>query len=84
MMDMSTLEGKIKRLKKTLSEQRQKDLSGENPEEGKAFRKRLKRLQRKRRTLISWMQHSVKPKEKVDEKEPKSAGSSTQKPAESA
>jgi hypothetical protein len=84
MIDVSTLEGKIQRLKKTLSEQQQKDSSPENPEGVKAFRKRLKRLQRKRRILISWMQRSVKAKEKSDDREPKSSGSSTEKSVESA
>jgi hypothetical protein len=84
MIDVSTLEGKIKRLKKTLSEQRQKDSSPEKSEGVKSFRKQLKRLQRKRRILISWMQRTVKLKEKNDEKEQRPSGTSTEKSPESA
>lgn len=73
MADVATLEAKIQRVKKTLSESRQKDSEDENSPEQRAFRKQLKRLQRRRRDLLSWAQHMTKTREGKGEKESKTA-----------
>jgi predicted nucleic acid-binding Zn-ribbon protein len=69
MADVATLEGKIQRIKKTLSERRQETSGAENSPELRAFRKQLKRLQRRRRDLLTWAQHMTKTQEGKDEKD---------------
>lgn len=78
MTDVATLEEKIKRLRKTLSEIRKKSPeTEENPVALRPFRKRLKRLQRRRRVLSAALQREKKAAGEKAEKEeaptPKSA-----------
>ncbi|MBI3611256.1 MAG: hypothetical protein HY204_11235 [Nitrospirae bacterium] len=80
MTDVAALEGKIKRLKKTLSEKRQKASDAEPSLELRAFQKRLKRLQRRRRVLLNWMQRGTKGKTEKAEKEAKPAEKPSAKP----
>jgi hypothetical protein len=83
MADAAKLEEKIKRLKKTLSEKREnKSGTEENPVELRPFRKQLKRLQRRRRDLLTLQQRGTKVKVENAEKESKPAPNPTaEKPA---
>jgi len=60
MADVLMLEEKIKRLKKTLSEKRQKDSEAKGSPELRTFQKQLKRLQRRRRDLVAWTRRGAK------------------------
>jgi hypothetical protein len=60
MADVVKLEEKIKRLKKTLSEKRQKDSEAKGSLELRTFQKQLKRLQRRRRDLVAWTKRGTK------------------------
>jgi hypothetical protein len=60
MADVVKLEGKIKRLKKPLSEKRQKDSEAKGSLEIRTFQKQLKRLQRRRRDLVAWSRRGTK------------------------
>jgi predicted nucleic acid-binding Zn-ribbon protein len=60
MADVLVLEEKIKRLRKTLSEKRQKDSKVKGSLELRTFQKQLKRLQRRRRALVAWMGRGTK------------------------
>lgn len=71
MADVTILEEKIKRLKKTLSEKRQKDAGAAGSLELRTFQKQLKRLQRRRRVLVDFMQPGTKAKAEKAEKETK-------------
>ena len=62
MADVTLLEEKIKRLKKTLSEKRQKDSGAAGSLELRTFQKQLKRLQRRRRVLVDFRQRGTKAK----------------------
>ncbi|MBI3811159.1 MAG: hypothetical protein HY283_02980 [Nitrospirae bacterium] len=85
MADVTHLEEKIKRLKKTLSEKRQKDLGASGSLELRTFQKQLKRLQRRRRVLLDFMQRGTKAKTEKAETESKSeAKPVAEKPAASA
>jgi len=84
MSDVTSLEEKIKRLKKTLFEQREKSSGKIETQESKLYRKRLKRLQRKRRVLVDWIQQRTKVKEGGDSQAPNRSGSSPDKKADSA
>ena len=75
MAEIATLEERIKGLKKTLVEKQKKEAGPSGPIELRPFRKRLKRLQRRRRVLIAGSQRG---KKAPSEKETKPAG----KPAE--
>lgn len=81
MADVATLEAAIKRLKKTLSE-KPKDSGAEGSPEMRTFRKQLKRLQRRRRVLLTWAQHGTKAKEQTAEKETKPSAPSVEKAVE--
>jgi hypothetical protein len=82
MADVTILEEKIKRLKKTLSEKQQKDSGAEGSLELRTFRKQLKRLQRRRRVLADFMQRGTKAKAEKAEKETKpEAKPAAEKPA---
>ncbi len=69
MAEVATLEEKIKRLKKTLSEKREKKSGAESSLELRLFRKQLKRLQRRRRVLLAFLQRGTKAKSEKAEKE---------------
>lgn len=69
MADVTHLEEKIKRLKKTLSEKRQKDSGAAGSLELRTFQKQLKRLQRRRRVLVDFRQRGTKAKTEKAEKE---------------
>jgi hypothetical protein len=73
MADAVKLEEKIKRLKKTLSEKREKQTGTESSIELRPFRKQLKRLQRRRRVLLAFMERGTKVKGEKAEKESKPA-----------
>jgi hypothetical protein len=82
MADVAHLEEKIKRLKKTLSEKRQKDSGAAGLLELRTFQKQLKRLQRRRRVLVDFMQGGTKSKAEKAEKETKpEAKPAAEKPA---
>ena len=82
MADVTHLEEKIKRLKKTLSERRQNDSGTEGSLELRTFQKQLKRLQRRRRVLVDFMQRGTKVKAEKAEKETKpEAKPAAEKPA---
>jgi len=69
MADVAKLEEKIKRVKKTLSEKRKKESESEaRPLELRPVRKRLKRLQRRRRVLAAFLQRGIKGKGETSEK----------------
>ncbi|HTN43304.1 MAG TPA: hypothetical protein VMN77_05850 [Nitrospiria bacterium] len=67
------LEEKINRLKKTISEKREGKSGTETSMQLRPFRKRLKRLQRRRRVLLSSLEHGTKVKGEKAEKEGKAA-----------
>jgi len=73
MADVANLEEKIKRVKKTLSEKREKISGAEGSLELRPVRKQLKRLQRRRRVLLAFQQRGTKAKGEKAEKEGKSA-----------
>ncbi|MBI3596794.1 MAG: hypothetical protein HY203_06545 [Nitrospirae bacterium] len=73
MADAANLEEKIKRLKKTLSEKREKKSGVESSVELRPFRKQLKRLQRRRRVLLAFVQRGTKVKGEKSDKESKPA-----------
>ncbi len=81
MEKVSGIEGKIKRLKKTLlgKGSESSDSSGKN--ETRAFRKNLKRLQRKRRNLLASELKNKKPK--LSKETPKAAESAGEVKTES-
>ncbi|HEY5595245.1 MAG TPA: hypothetical protein VIL61_08855 [Nitrospiria bacterium] len=82
MADVTILEEKIKRLKKTLSEKQQKDSGAEDSLELRTFRKQLKRLQRRRRVLADFVQRGSKATAEKAEKETKpEAKPAAEKPA---
>ena len=82
MADVTILEEKIKRLKKTLSEKQQKDSGAEDSLELRTFRKQLKRLQRRRRVLADFVQRGTKAAAEKAEKETKpEAKPAAEKPA---
>ncbi|HET6466256.1 MAG TPA: hypothetical protein VFH55_11665 [Nitrospiria bacterium] len=73
MADVANLEEKIKNLKKTISEKREKKSGAEGSLELRPFRKQLKRLQRRRRVLSAYQQRGTKAKGEKAEKENKPA-----------
>ena len=73
MAKVATLEEKINRLKKTLSEKREKKPGAESSLELRPVRKQLKRLQRRRRVLLAFLQRGTKAKSEKGEKESKPA-----------
>ncbi len=82
MADVAILEEKIKRLKKTLSEKRRKDSGAAGSLELRTFQKQLKRLQRRRRVLVDFMQPGTKAKaEKVEKETKPEAKPAVEKPA---
>jgi len=83
MADAVKLEEKIKRLKKTLSEKQEKKTGTESSIELRSFRKQLKRLQRRRRVLLTLLERGTKVKGEKAEKESKPASKQppTEKPA---
>ena len=82
MADVAILEEKIKRHKKTLSEKRQKDSDAKGSLELRTFQKQLKRLQRRRRGLVDFMQRGTKAKaEKTEKKTKPEAKPAAEKPA---
>jgi hypothetical protein len=73
MAEVAILEEKIKRLKKTISEKREKESGAESSLELRPARKQLKRLQRRRRVLLAFLQRGTKAKSEKAEKESKPA-----------
>jgi len=73
MADVANLEEKIKHLKKTIYEKREKKSGAEGSLELRPFRKQLKRLQRRRRDLLTLQQRGTKVKGEKSEKESKPA-----------
>jgi hypothetical protein len=73
MADAVKLEEKIKRLKKTLSEKQEKKTGTESSIELRSFRKQLKRLQRRRRVLLTLLERGTKVKGEKAGKESKPA-----------
>ena len=71
MADTATLEEKIKRLKKTLSEKQPKESGAVGSLEVRTFKKQLKRLQRRRRVMAGVGRGGNKAHDEKAEKETK-------------
>ena len=73
MMDLKAVETKIQGAKKALADKKQKAGADMKTTDDRAERKRLKRLQRRRRAMITWSQRG---KKTVDGQAAKASGES--------